>query len=155
MTRRQLPYKEGDCFCLPLRGGGFGRGVVARIDGKGIVFAYLLGPRLERADQAVLDGSIQPRNAALMARVGDLGLLEGHWPIVGHLEPWDPSEWRLPPFLHVDEGATHGFLRHYDDSLRFVKEERVDLAEVAKGALPRDALLGYGAAEIRLTKLLS
>ena len=39
---RKLPYSEGDVFAVPLPDGGYGVGVVTRMDGKGSVLGYFL-----------------------------------------------------------------------------------------------------------------
>jgi len=150
----RLSYREGDCFALPLRAGGFARGVVVRLDRKGIVLGYFFGPRLASLSEATIDDTLRPEKAVLLARFGDLGLQKGEWRVIGHIDPWDREAWRIPGFLHLDERGDRGFVRYYDDSLRFVREERVTGSAISLHA-PRDALLGYGAAEIRLTKLLA
>jgi hypothetical protein len=149
----RLSYKEGDCFALPLRTEGVARGVVARLDGKGVVFGYFFGPKVASFAEAVVDDSLRPEKAVLVARFGDLGLQKREWKVIGHIDPWERATWRMPGFLHLDDGGDHGFVRHYDDSLKFVGEEPITLSAVSPQT-PRDALLGYGAVEIRLTRLL-
>lgn len=151
---KKLPYAEGDCFVLPLRDGGFARGVVARLDGRGVVCGYFFGPTLSAVSEAIVDATVQPEKAALIARFGDLGLLKGAWKLIGRIPDWDRAKWRVPGFLHLDEGGDGGFVRYYDDSMVFTQEERVEVSAVSPN-VPRDALLGFGAAEIRLTKLLA
>ena len=53
----KLPYSEGSVFLVPLRNGGYARGVVARATGEGKgLFGYFFGPRLaschRRSDSA-------------------------------------------------------------------------------------------------------
>lgn len=45
---RKLPYSEGDVFAVALRDGGYGTGVVARMDGKGSVLGYFFGRRYDK-----------------------------------------------------------------------------------------------------------
>lgn len=151
---RKLPYVEGDCFVLPLRTNGYARGVVGRLNGKGVAVGFFFGPRLESLAEATIDEGLQPERTVLIARFGDLGLLKGAWVVIGHIGQWDRERWRVPGFLHLDEGGDQGFVRYYDDSLAFVKEDRVVLSAISPN-VPRDGLLGYGAAEIRLTKILA
>ena len=62
----------------------------------------------------------------------------------------------MPPFVRAEEGSKMGFITYYDeDSLLFIKEEKVPLSQIAIDQFPEDGLWGYGAVEIRLTKLLS
>ena len=154
MGAKTLPYSEGTCFALPLREGGFARGVVARSNSTGVVFGYFFGPKLGSFSDAVVDDSLKPEKSVLQARFGDLGLLKGEWRIIGKVEPWDRAGWRLPGFLHLDAEGDRGFVRYYDDSLGFLKEDRVAVSAIGT-SVPRDGLLGYGAVEIRLTKLLA
>lgn len=40
-----LTYPEGDCFAIPLRGGGYAAGVLARVNPKAALLGYCLRPR--------------------------------------------------------------------------------------------------------------
>jgi hypothetical protein len=151
-----LNYTEGDCFVLPLRRGGYARGVIARMNGKGGIFGYFFGPRAENEADLILDEHIKALNSILVAQFGDLGLLKGEWRVVGHIRPWIRKDWPMPPFLRVDEVARIGFLSYYDENtLECVREDRVDLSHIDAAKYPRDSTLGYGAVEIVLGKLLS
>ena len=41
MARRKLPYDEGDWAAVPLEGGGYALGLIARMDRGGCNFAEL------------------------------------------------------------------------------------------------------------------
>jgi hypothetical protein len=118
-----------------------------------VVLGYFFGPLLATIGDAHLDADVVPSKAKLISRFGDLGLLKGGWRVIGRVEPWDRDAWRNPALLHVDEGGSPAFLRHYDDTLRFVGEERIELSAIGEN-VPRDGLLGYGAVEIRMARLL-
>ncbi len=75
---RKLPYKEGDWFAVPLRDGGFALGVVARMDGKGAVIAYLFGPRSEALPSLEAVGSKRATDAVL-ARISHRTRFCGRW----------------------------------------------------------------------------
>jgi hypothetical protein len=82
----RLPCSEGDVFALPLRAGGWGRGVVTRMAPKGnVLFGYFFGPRTASADE-VGEQDLKPDLAILQMRFGDLGLLNGEWRVVGRIE---------------------------------------------------------------------
>jgi hypothetical protein len=156
MAKKKLNYTEGTCFLVPLRKGGFGRGVVARMNGRGVVFGYFFGPKFLKKDDAIIDSALCPQKAILLGKFGDLGFMNGEWPVIGKIEPWVRADWPLPSLFQKDLLRQNiGFIRCYDDnSLGFAREERVKLGEIDAGKLPKDGLSGYGALEIRLTKLL-
>ena len=152
MAKHRINYTEGTCFHVPLREGGFARGLVARFNGSGQVFAYFFGPRLN----APIGGfaGVNPQSAVLVGLCGDLGLLSGEWPINETLENWDRVDWPLPPLFRADEAAKRAWLSYYDqDTLDLVREEPANIEQ--RSCYPYDRLMGSGSVEIRLTKLLS
>jgi hypothetical protein len=149
----KLPYSEGSIFLVPLKGGGYARGVVARASdqGKGIL-GYFFGPRIPLLDDVPLT-DLQPANAIKRILFGDLGLINGEWPIVGTVPNWNRSEWHMPDFVRRDPlGRRRPILvRHSDtDPMRVEQEFPID----NDSGLETDSLSGYGAVEIKLTKLL-
>ncbi len=150
MTTRAT-YELGTWFCVPLRNDGFARGVVTRIGDEGVTFGYFFGPRLEDCATEIPD-DLKPEDRVLWGKFGDLGLINGEWPVIGVSDGWRAEDWPMPLMVRVDEAAGIAFASTYDDSIAFVSEERCDpsLAETH----PYDRLMGYGSVEIRLTKLL-
>jgi hypothetical protein len=149
----KLPYSEGSLFFVPLRKGGYARGVVARVSRRGkILLGYFFGPRVETSDSVMLDG-LDPAVAVLRVRLGDLGLISGKWPIVGNLPYWDRTKWPMPDFVRREELSRKAWIvRRADTDPRQIDSEwPTDFAS----ELPDDSLSGYGAVEIKLTKLLS
>jgi hypothetical protein len=148
-----LPYTEGSVFLVPLRRGGYARGVVTRAtdEGKGI-FGYFFGPRLPSTNDVKLD-ALNPANAVKRIMFGDLGLINGEWPILGTLPNWNRSEWPMPDFVRRDPlGRLRPILVRYSDidPMRIEEEYPID----DDSGLETDVLSGYGAVEIKLTKLL-
>jgi hypothetical protein len=102
---KKLPYKEGDVFGVPLRNGGFALGVVARVrpfrEGN-----MLLGYFFRHGKAALpKEGSsleLNPQDAALIAKFGDLSLYRKEWPIVGNIPGWDRRKWPMPSFMRRD-----------------------------------------------------
>ena len=93
------------------------------------------------------------KRALLLREFGDLGFLDGEWSILGSIPDWDRHEWPMPPRIRVDEEAGKAWLSYYDEStFECLKEERVDPA--LADSYPEDGVSGYGAVEIRLTRLL-
>jgi hypothetical protein len=149
-----LPYKEGTWFAVPLRNGGYGTGVVARHSAAGALLIYLFGPK--RREPAVL-GDVErltKDDAIKVSRAGDLGLIEGNWPIIGQSASWNRDEWPMPQFVRKDDITRTAWLVTHseEDPIQVVSEERVPFDTAG---FERDALSGSGAVEIVLTQLLS
>jgi hypothetical protein len=156
MTRRAgIPYKVGDWFAVPLRDGkGYALGRIARAAPRGkIIFCYFFGPPLDKVPKLDRIPEVSPQNAVFVARCGDLGLIKGDWPIIGSSH-WDPDEWKMPQFSRTESisGATYEVTYRENDPSSEVSEQRIDKASPT--GLPENDLFGYGAVEIRLTKLL-
>ena len=152
---KTVPYKEGTWFAVPLEKGGYAVGVVARCAPKGpIVLAYLFGPK---RDHVPLLGDLVPLKAdeALAVwRVGDLGLINGAWPIIGESPTWNRTKWPTPEFTRIDELTKSVAWRvHYadDDPSVAVSKERIPYDR----CLPDIVVLhGAQAAEIALSRML-
>jgi Immunity protein 26 len=98
----KLPYSEGSVFLVPLRQGGYARGVVARAGAKGKdLLGYFFGPRIESIGAIALD-DLNPAGAGLRIRFGDLGLINGAWPILGRIPNWNRAKWPMPEFVRRD-----------------------------------------------------
>jgi len=150
--KRRLPYPEGTWFAVPLRREGFAVGLLTRVAGDGPVFGYFFGPRRTQVPDIHETETLAPQDAIFVALFGDLGLLNGEWPVIGQHRKWDRDEWPLPALVRVDEMANKAWQVAYSDQLQVVSEEPLD-PSLAKES-PRDGLWGYGAVEKRLTRLL-
>lgn len=149
---KKLPYGLGTRFWIPLRNGGFARGLVVRMNGEGVIFAYFFAPKSSSTEDWDGVGSIELAKAVLCGRVGDLGLLNGEWKIESELANWKAEDWPIPQLSRRDsEGQI--LICTYNDRLQFQSERVGSAAELER--LPRDVLMGYGSAEIKLTKLLA
>ncbi len=153
--KKKINYAEGDCFSVPLRNGGFAVGVVARMDGGGGIFGYFFGPRFADVKQInVLD--LSPEDNILIGMCGDLGLIKNEWVVVGRIPNWSRQQWAMPKFIRGDKDDLKLILSTYDEnSLDLISEIEVEASEISFLDYPPDRLMGYGAVEIRLTKLLS
>lgn len=150
----QINYSEGTCFFVPLRDSGFARGIVARLSGKGKIFAFFFSPRLERSE-APFHG-VRKQDSVLSGFCGDLGLLNEEWPIAVEAAVWDRVNWPLPALYREDEYEKRAWLSYYNDrNLDFIREEPSPFRGDYFEDYPYDRVMGYGAVEIRLTKLLS
>jgi hypothetical protein len=152
MMARKLPYELGSRFWIPLREGGFARGLVARMNEKGVIFAYFFGPKVRDARDWDLAGPATPKDCVMRGQVGDLGLVKGEWLVESPPPGWTKEAWPMPPFVRQDSDGQI-LVTIYDDQIQYQAERVGSGADME--SLPRDLLMGYGSAEIRLTKLLA
>ena len=149
---KKLPFSEGSVILVPLRKGGFARGVVART-GKGkVLLGYFFGPRLASPEVVSLH-DLDPGKAILRLRFGALGLINGEWPVLGNVPNWNRAAWPMPDFVRRDPlgRLKPRLVRHSDDDPNRVEAEFVIDDDAGLAA---DSMYGYGAVEIELTKLL-
>ena len=124
--------------------------MVARHNGKGVIFGYFFGPRMIGLNPVI---PRHPSHKILWGQFGDLGLIKGEWPIVGQDADWRAEDWPMPPFIRVIDGEEAAFMTEYDPiTLRAKTEKKCDASLVATH--PYDRLMGYGSVELRLTDLL-
>ena len=154
MSRKKLPYRPGDLFAVPLRCGGFAAGVAARADGRGTVLGYFFGPRRDDLPMPNDVGELRGEDSIEIAIFGDLGMIEGRWPVIGPLPGWKSENWPVPDFGRIDavSGNRAWRVRYQDPDLKWLSEEEITVSEAS--ALPRDRLMGAGAVERWLSHLL-
>jgi len=94
-------YKEGDWFTVPLPGGGYAVGLIARMAAKGrtVPFGYFFGPRRPEIPTVNEIADLQPLVAILLKKFGVVDLANGRWSVLGRLPNWDLDKWRMPSFL--------------------------------------------------------
>jgi hypothetical protein len=148
--KRGSKLREGTIFLVPLRDHGFGVGVIARINARGVALGYFFGPRM--TNRGEVPRALEPRRALLVGQFGDLELRRGKWPLLGVVENWSPERWPVPRMARVDEVAQRAWLSTYDESLICVREEEIPLPDASR--YPYDRLMGAGAVELRLTSLM-
>jgi hypothetical protein len=150
----KLPYAEGSWFAVPLERGGFGLGLVARSTAKGcVIFCYFFGPKRTKVPALAEVKHLKPADALRRWRVGDLGLIEGDWPIIGKYPHWRRAEWRMPPFVRTDDLSRKSWRIHYDDLDPNVQIRREPEA-YGTTLLEGDGVMGSGAVELVLSDIL-
>lgn len=152
---KKLPYREGSWFAVPLRTGGYALGVVGRMAPRGrIILAYLFGTKYTEIPEAATVKTLQPSHAIKRLRVGDLGLVNGEWPVFGESEGWRRSDWPMPPFVRRDDLSKRAWRVSYSDSdpSKLIAEEVVPFHVTG---LEEADLYGYGAVEQLLSKILA
>src|SRR2546427_9568860 len=100
---RRLTYREGMWFAVPLRNGGYAVGIVARKAKRGVLLGYFFGPRRQAVPVLEEVERLKPNDAILVKVFGDLGLLDGSWPIIGLASSWDRGRWPMAVFGRVEE----------------------------------------------------
>ena len=151
-----IRYAAGDWFALPLEGGGYGLGLVARDrPGRRILLAYFFGPRQRRIPTIDDTKDLQHPDAVDVQMVGDLGLISGTWPVLGRHRDWDAKAWPMPAFGRSPAlgGPSLRVVYSEDDLNVVLSETRISPAEAA--SLPPDGLLGAEAAQRRIGRLLA
>jgi hypothetical protein len=148
-------YKVGDWFAVPLTGGGFGLGLVARANPGGVVLGYFFGPRRESTPSLAECCNLRENTATMVQMFGDLGLRQGRWPILGRCDSWDPSQWPMPIFIRYEELTGRSFRVIYDDNdpNRVLREEQVTPGVSEQG--PSDDMFGAKAIELTLSARLT
>jgi len=158
--RKHIKYSEGQWFAVPLKDGGYALGIIVRgsYKTKGGL-GYFFGPRYENIPDEQETWHKQPSDAILIAWFGDLGIILGQWPLISTTRPFRREEWPVPKFHRLDAlDPSKGWLVEYDQEtsglyLAGRRETYLNARELV--GLPKDSLLGYGAVELVLTKLLS
>ncbi|NCB45008.1 MAG: hypothetical protein EOM59_20640 [Clostridia bacterium] len=151
----KLPYCEGSWFSIPLRHGGFGVGLVARIAKKGKIFlGFYFGPNRSTSPKLSEVEKLTPQDAIGVYRTGDLALINGDWPIIGNATDWERTNWTVPFFYRHDEISRKIWKVVYSDSdpTIITKEEEISYEE--NSTLARDSVFGAGAIELLLTKTI-
>lgn len=152
---KKCNYHEGTVFAVPLRNSGYVRGVVARLDKKGIIFAYFYGPKINLLEEIQSINDLSLDQVLLAGMCGDLGLMKGEWPQLGLLDPWNREDFILPRFYSEDEDPGYITVVEYDDHTLETKSiSTKSKAEIDLSSLCRDTCMGYGFVEIKLTKYI-
>lgn len=152
---KKLPYEEGSVFTVPLRPNGFAIGVVARMAPKGkVILAYFF----DRCFLSVPDfesvKDLEPFEAIKVVEVGDLGLYNGEWKVIGKVPSWNRIDWPMPQFIRKDPLRPLAWLVTYSDDnpIIMLSEEKVPFdTEGYENA----GLWGYGAVEKMLSRKLN
>lgn len=156
-SKKNLPYSEGDWFAVPLQPTGYGIGLIARAPGNGVVLGYFFRSRRQDApkDESTLGQACA--SAMLIARFGDTGLVQKHWPTLFHASHWSRDAWPLPSFGRILEleGRKIAWRIEYSDAdlVTAIRETRTNPGQIQQ--LPEDSMWGHLALEEYLSKLLS
>ncbi|MBP1852505.1 hypothetical protein J2Z17_003962 [Rhizobium halophytocola] len=105
------------------------------------MLGYFFGPRIPAQTEAGVEG-LEPGNAILSLRFGDLGLHKGLWPVVGKLPDWNPAEWPMFEAVRRDplKKAKPRLIRYDDNDPSKILSEQVMESD---NDLPSDSVAGY------------
>jgi Immunity protein 26 len=153
-VNHRVRYGEGDWFAVPLRDGGFGVGILARANRKGVLLGYFFGPRRGQIPELPDVTPLRASDAVLVAKFGHLGIRDGRWPLLGVLDGWNREDWPMPIFGRYEELSERNFQVFYedDDPNVLLKEKEVSAAEISR--LPENGLYGDVALAITLNQLI-
>jgi hypothetical protein len=154
MTRQR--YGVGDWFAVPLRDGGFGVGLIARMEPQGaVLLGYFFGPRRSALPDLGEVAKYRASDAVMVRRFGGLDLRRGAWPIIGRLPGWESHEWPMPVFgRQVEfEGVAWRVEYRDDDPNATPRETRISVDECKR--LPPNGVFGSGLVEILMTMALT
>ncbi|WP_193763318.1 Imm26 family immunity protein [Methylorubrum sp. Q1] len=145
---------DGSVFLVPLRNGGFARGVIAGSSRKNnLIVSYFFGPKYETEKNVDILG-MSPEKAVISMRSSDIKINNGSWPVIGQLSNWNSDDWPTTKAVRRDpKGFSKPLLVTYDraDPFKIIGEEILD----ADLNLPSSGEAGCGFVEIKLTDLLS
>lgn len=145
--------QEGTWFAVPLRSKGFAVGVVARRARRGgVILAYFFNKIWGQPPPLDEVRVLRPRDACRVLRVGDLGLVNGTWPVVARDPDWRRGEWPTPQFLRKDDLSRKAWVVQYSD--HDVNVVELETPTSYDTNLERDAVWGAGAVEVVLTRSL-
>jgi hypothetical protein len=115
---------------------------------------YFFGPKRQAIPSLEEVQDLEPANAVLVLRVGDLGLFEGTWPIIGESPYWQREKWPIPLFIRKDDLSKTARLIEYadNDPSRELLHRKTDYRSTG---YEDDGLCGSGSAEIAVTRALS
>lgn len=148
-------YPEGTWFAVPLRTGGFAVGIIARLKkmrGGKMILGYFFGKVWAQPPPLEEVIGCRPEEAVHVGRVGDLGLFDGSWPVLGSDPKWRREDWPVPLFIRREDLTERVWLiqRSDHDISKIESETRINPTTT----LQEDCLDGAGSLEIYLTKLI-
>ena len=154
MRSKRVKYHEGQWFAVPLRTGGYAPGIIVRggsafKGGLGYFFPihYTQPPSTSDVEH------LSAKQAILIGWFGDLGIIEGRWPLIFSDRPFSRNDWPMPRFGRVDAiNPEWGWITEYsqdDDGSRVpIAETRCPVTAVT--GLPEVGTASAGYVEVKL-----
>jgi hypothetical protein len=116
--------------------------------------AYFFSPKRETVPTLDELKKLTPDSAIKIAQIGDLGIIEGSWPVIGDSPNWEREKWPIPAFIRRDDIGKVAWRVVYadDDPNQVISEQRIPYES---SGYEKDSLLGAGAAEVVISRMLS
>lgn len=149
-------FGEGDWFGLPVKGGGWALGVIARRRPRSsALLGYFFGPRHPEPPVLADAEGLTAEDAAFVCIFGYLGFKKEQWPVLGKLDDWNRDAWPMPVFTQTARGSVKPVRVFYDpdDPSKVIRRELIRPDEPTDG--PESGSFGHVAVSIRLGNLLS
>ncbi len=130
--------REGDWFAVPLAGGGYAVGLVARAPKRGnTLFGYFFGPIHEDVPTPDDVRGYTAEDAVFVGKFfQDDAFVSGRWPIVLSSSEWDRSAWPMPEFHVVDSqyfaGESYAVRYSEDKPDRFIGRRVIPVEEESR-----------------------
>jgi hypothetical protein len=151
-----VSYAEGDWFAVPLRDGqGYAVGRVVRVAPKGrIIVAYFFDQVWTSIPNVDDVTRFSPEAAILKAECGDLGLVNGTWPVLGSTGTFDRVNWPMPAFAKKPALGNDYLRVVYPGDRPGTKPRESRISEDEARSLPAYGMAGAGYIELKLGLLL-
>jgi hypothetical protein len=144
MSKLRVKSKNGDLFIVCKEGRRIGLGLIARGDGRPCRLGYFFPLELydDASDKQNL--KLTTKQSVLVMKFGDLEIINGNWPIVGHLKDFSFAAWPMPKFERFMPGSKQRIITEYDEERleRYIFESEesklppgYDLSFVVEGGL--------------------
>ena len=154
--RFRLPkVQPGEVFAVPLDRGGYGVGVIGRVDGIGGALGYFFGPK--RPEPSLLQReNFQASDAVYAVIFGTTALEIGAWPRLACLYPFKPEDWPMPlmaQWIDVETGPKGPCFAYEDDGSLWNRKE-VPCPDDMSTLIAKAVNSPNGAVEVMLTAIL-
>lgn len=147
-------YEEGDLFAIPLTERQFCVGLAARVPkAQKVLCGYYFSELFDAIPTIDKLPRWQPSDAVLQRRFGDLGLINGEWPIFGKCPYWVRGEWSMSPLISEEALTDSIWVQEYSDK----NPNEVIFRRIATNDdlnFPKDGVSGYKAIVTQLKCLL-
>jgi len=152
---KKLPYEEGSWFLVPMGKNAFVPGLIARMAPEGkVLLGYFFGKVFREIPSVKAMDQFQEKDAVKIHRFGDLGLINGEWPILGRLPLWNRNDWPMPAFMQVEPISNRVWKIEYPDENPGGKPRRTRITGSSSN-LPKDGMGGYKYIEEILQKYVN
>lgn len=149
---RTIPA-EGMVVAVPATDGcGFILAVIARVARprslNSRLLLYFVGSRLLSVQNCIDCTQLNSNDAISIVRTGGAKVLDGTWPIVGKIEPFERSDWSIPTFAIISDvtASGRGTLVEYIEDRLDGAVRTTDVERHVAERFPKDQAFGLNVA---------